>query len=101
MSLVSPSSLSSLSSRPAPPLTLRLHAQDNVLVAQCALVPGTTLPGEAVTVRAAIPAGHKVAARPIAKDEPVRRYGQIIGFASRDIGPGEHVHTQNVEMRDF
>ena len=48
-----------------------------------------------------IPAGHKVAVRPIAAGEPVRRYGQIIGFASRAIAPGQHVHVQNCEMGDF
>ena len=39
--------------------------------------------------------------RPIAAGEPVRRYGQIIGFASRAIAPGQHVHVQNCEMGDF
>ena len=32
---------------------------------------------------------------------PVRKYDQIIGFASEDIAPGDHVHVQNVEMQDF
>src|SRR5438552_1524312 len=31
----------------------------------------------------------------------MRRYGQIIGFAAQDIEPGQHVHTHNVQMRDF
>jgi altronate hydrolase len=31
----------------------------------------------------------------------VRRYGQIIGFASRPIRCGEHVHTHNLSMGDF
>ena len=48
-----------------------------------------------------IPAGHKVAVRPIAPGEPVRRYGQIIGFATAAIAPGEHVHVQNCGMGDF
>src|ERR1700704_5448571 len=33
--------------------------------------------------------------------EPIRRYGQIIGFATSPIGPGQHVHTQNCGMGDF
>ncbi|MGH8805623.1 MAG: UxaA family hydrolase, partial [Polaromonas sp.] len=45
-----------------------------------------------------IPAGHKVATRSIAAGEPVRRYNQIIGFASKAIAPGEHVHTHNLNM---
>jgi arabinonate dehydratase len=83
------------------PLAIRLHAADNIVVAQSEILPGTTLPGEAVTALGPVAAGHKMATRPIARDEPVRRYGQIIGFASRDIAAGEHVHNHNLEMRDF
>ena len=86
---------------PAPKLTIRLNPADNIVVARADLLPGTAIPGENVTARARIPAGHKIATRAIAKDEPVRRYGQIIGFATGDIAPGEHVHTHNCEMRDF
>jgi altronate hydrolase len=31
----------------------------------------------------------------------VRRYGQVIGFATRDIAPGEHVHTHNLGASTF
>ncbi len=31
----------------------------------------------------------------------MRRYNQIIGFASRDIAPGEHVHLNNLAMGTF
>jgi altronate hydrolase len=43
-----------------------------------------------------VPPGHKVATRAIAAGSPVRRYNQIIGFATRDIRPGEHVHLHNL-----
>jgi altronate hydrolase len=33
-----------------------------------------------VTARERIPRGHKMAIVPIAKDEPVRKFAQIIGF---------------------
>jgi len=82
-------------------LTLRLHPKDSVVIARSALAPGTVLPGEATTVREAIPLGHKLATRAVARGEPVRRYGQVIGFATRDIAPGEHVHTQNLAMGEF
>src|SRR3954453_8469828 len=45
--------------------------------------------------------GHKVAGVAINAGEPVRNCGQIIGFASRDIAPGEHVHVHNLEYREF
>src|SRR5215217_1953790 len=32
---------------------------------------------------------------------PVRKYGQILGFATEAIRPGEHVHTHNLAMGDF
>jgi altronate hydrolase len=82
-------------------LTVRLHQNDNVVTARLDLLPGSALLGEDVACVARIPAGHKIATRPIAKGEPVRKYDQIIGFASADIAPGEHVHVHNVEMRDF
>ncbi len=75
---------------------IRLHAADDVLIARAQLVGGTTV--ESVTVKGLIPAGHKIATRAIAVGEPVRRYNQIIGFASKPIAPGEHVHTHNLDM---
>ncbi len=44
-----------------------------------------------------IPAGHKVALRPIYKGEDVVKYGFPIGHASRDINKGEWVHSHNLE----
>jgi altronate hydrolase len=42
-----------------------------------------------------------VATRAIGKGEAVRRYDQIIGFATQAIRPGDHVHTQNCEFATF
>lgn len=83
------------------PLAIRLHPADNVVVARVELLPGVRLEAEGVTVQDPVPAGHKVATRPIARGEPVRKYDQIIGFAADAIAPGDHVHVQNVEMRSF
>lgn len=49
----------------------------------------------------AIASGHKVARHAIAMDVPVRRYGQVIGFARQPIAAGEHVHSHNLECRAF
>ena len=75
---------------------IRLHPDDNVVIARSQLVSGTRLEGFAV--RGLIPPGHKVATRAFAAGEAVRRYNQIIGFASQAIAPGEHVHTHNLNM---
>src|SRR5436190_2616092 len=83
-----------------PPAVIRLHPDDGVLIARASLPPGTVV-ADGVTTRDRIPAGHKVAIRPMAVGEPIRRYGQIIGFATAPIAPGQHVHTHNCGMGDF
>lgn len=83
------------------PAALRLNQNDDVLIATRDIKPGTALPGEQITSIDTIPAGHKIAAHAIAAGEPVRRYNQIIGFATHDIGAGQHVHLHNLAMRDF
>lgn len=83
------------------PLIIRLSPKDNVVVALEDLVPGTALSGQNVVLTQFIPAGHKVAAGPINAGSPVYKYGQVIGFASVSIGPGEHVHTHNLGIRGF
>ena len=83
------------------PSTLTLNQEDNVSVALINLDPGDTI-GSGVVVRGiSVPAGHKVAIKRINAGEPARKYGQIIGFASTPIEPGDHVHTHNLKMGDF
>ena len=78
------------------PLVLRLNPADDVVIARRQLVAGTLIKSEGITVSGLVPPGHKVATRAIAKGSPVRRYNQIIGFATREIRPGEHVHLHNL-----
>jgi len=82
-------------------LTIRLHGADDVRIARQQLVAGAVLPDEQVRVIGLVPPGHKIAIRDIAVGEPVRRYGQIIGFASQAIRCGEHVHVHNLAMGAF
>src|SRR5213079_2884642 len=84
----------------APAPVIRLHPDDGVLIARSSLPPGMIV-ADGVTTVERIPAWHKVAIRPIATGEAIRRYGQIIGFATTPIAPGQHVHTQNFGMGDF
>ncbi|SEJ68061.1 UxaA family hydrolase [Paraburkholderia diazotrophica] len=79
---------------------IRLHPADDVVIARHQLVAGMRL-GDGVTVRGLIPAGHKVAVRAVETGAPLRRYGQIIGFATRAIASGEHVHTHNLAIGSF
>jgi altronate hydrolase len=80
---------------------IRLHSNDDVIIATRQLMPGTRIDAEDLVVTGLIPPGHKVATRTIAKGEPVKRYNQIIGFAKRAIAPGEHVHLHNLAMGEF
>ena len=82
-------------------LTIRLHPADDVVIARQQLVGGTKLLDEDVVVAGLVPPGHKVATRAIPAGAPVRRYNQIIGFASRAIAPGDHVHLHNLAMGAF
>src|ERR1017187_8654750 len=83
-------------------LTIRLNPADDVVIARVEIPEGTTLLKEhGVRVSARVPAGHKIAVREVKAGSPVRRYNQIIGFATRDIHAGEHVHVHNIAMGDF
>jgi len=82
---------------------LLLRDTDDVAVVKKPLKPGIEMEyaGRRFTSAKGIPPGHKIAVAPIAEGAPVRKYGQTIGFARAAIAPGEHVHTHNVEVRDF
>lgn len=79
-------------------LTVRLDVSDNVVTATRALDAGTTI--ENVTTTGLVPSGHKIATTAIAKGDEIRKYAQLIGYASENISAGDHVHTQNVEFRN-
>jgi altronate hydrolase len=81
------------------PRFFRLSPGDNVVVAVDQIAPGSEVAG--ATVRERIPRGHKMAIAPIGANEPVRKYGQIIGFAAKPIVPGDWVHEHNVVLHDF
>ncbi len=85
------------------PALIRLHPADNVAVAPVGLLPAQTAawPGGECTARERIPPLHKIAIAPIASGQPIRKYGQVIGFARGDIPAGTHVHTANVVLGEF
>ena len=83
------------------PPVIRLSPEDGVLIARIGLPPGTPVAEGVAVGGRRIPPGHKVAVRAHAKGEAIRRYGQIIGFATEAIAPGDWVHTHNCAMGDF
>jgi altronate hydrolase len=83
---------------PATKNWLRLRDEDNVALALAALSPGDEVEG--VTVREAIPVGHKVALSPIAEGGAILKYANLIAVAKAPIEPGSHVHVHNAGMPD-
>src|SRR6476661_4789243 len=82
---------------------LRLHPADDVAIA---LVPLSAnrrieIAGQALRMVSNVAAGHKLALRGIETGQPLRRYGQVIGFATRPIAPGDHVHTHNLAVGEM
>src|SRR6187399_923109 len=82
------------------PIAIRLHPNDNVVVARMDILSGTKVEGE-VAAETRVPPGHKILTRAVRKGEPLRKYNQIIGFATDDLPPGTHIHTHNCVMGDF
>ncbi|GHV14207.1 hypothetical protein FACS1894169_02660 [Bacteroidia bacterium] len=78
---------------------LKIAPTDNVCVAIEDLNEGDILDidGKKVTIKNAVPTGHKFAIDEIKENEDVIKYGYPIGHATTGIHIGEHVHTQNVK----
>ena len=79
---------------------LILHPDDDVVIAKATVAAGTVLDNgpERITVQCDVRPGHKIARRARAQGDAVRRYGQVIGFATQPIAGGEHVHTHNLAV---
>src|SRR5699024_8551927 len=88
--------MSDVMTKPAP-RTLVLNSADNVAVALTNLDVGTATPQGITTIKR-VPKGHKFATKVITAGAPVVKFGQIIGFASETIPPGDWVHTHNVTI---
>jgi len=82
-----------------------LHDADNTVTALLDLTGGETFVIESgdgeerVTLRQDIPYAHKFSRMLIPKGEDVKKYGEIIGVATADIQPGDHVHVHNVDSK--
>ncbi len=91
---------------PAVPLSevaVHLRPEDNIAVAARNLPAGLEIQydGRCLVLADRINLGHKLALCDIGKGERVFKYGQIIGFAGRDIPAGSHVHVHNVSADAF
>ncbi len=79
-----------------------LNAKDNVGVALVDLQSGDELDlrvdEQVVRVKLVEPIGyqHKFSVRQIGSGSRILKYGEVIGEATRDIKPGQHVHIHNM-----
>ena len=86
------------------PRTIRLQETDNVVTAVDQIEKGMTLGSlmaGGLTALARVPKGHKLATAKIPAGAPIRKFGQIIGFAKSDIQPGDWVHEHNAGMGEI
>lgn len=85
-------------------VAIHLHPADDVAIARNPISAGTRLTRDSwpdIRLNQLVPGGHKLAVRHVSAGEGVRRYGQIIGFATQPIQIGDHVHTHNLAVGDF
>lgn len=79
----------------------RVHADDNTAVVLEDVSAGAELrlrgdgPPLTLSAREKIISGHKIALSEIPCEDPVFRYGRVIGRATRAIACGEWVHLHN------
>jgi altronate hydrolase len=84
-------------SRTAPEI-VKLNSDDDVVLALKAIPAGGRPEALGLKVLNDIPAGHKIAVKDIPQGGLVKKYGQVIGKATRDIKAGQHVHKHNLGM---
>jgi altronate hydrolase len=77
---------------------LQLGADDDVAITMEPLTQGERVAD--VTALSDVPRGHKIALRDLPVGAMVRKYGHVIGTATRPIEAGDHVHTHNLGMPD-
>jgi altronate hydrolase len=87
----------------APVDFVHLHADDNIVVAARNLSRGERLTvGKAeIELRDDVPLGHKLALTAVDAELPIRKYGQVIGFTTQRVEPGEWVHGHNLVNGEF
>jgi len=87
-------------------LAIRLDQKDNVATATETLKKGEMVSIlsedgreiDKVQVMTDVPLPfHKIALVQISKGEEVKKYGEVIGYASKPISRGEWVHVHNIE----
>ena len=80
-----------------------VNPKDNIAVAIKEIKAGETVTGIGdleLQANEDIMRNHKVAIAEVAENDPVLKYGERIGFASRPIRPGDWVHSHNLKWEE-
>ncbi|MEP1448990.1 MAG: altronate dehydratase family protein [Paraglaciecola sp.] len=79
-------------------IVLKVHAQDNVLIALRDLFEGEQIMYSDTTLilQENIKAGHKIAMRHFKEGETVIKYGYGIGSTTQAVNKGAHIHSHNL-----
>lgn len=80
-----------------------VNPKDNIAVAIKEIKAGETVTGIGdleLQANEDIMRNHKVAVAAVAENEPVLKYGERIGFASKPIRPGDWVHGHNLKWEE-
>ena len=91
---------------PAAPLSqfaVHLRTTDNIAVARMTIPAGSEVQfnGGGFKIPAAIKMGHKFAGHRIKEGDAIYKFGQVIGFAGKNVEVGDHVHVHNVKVASF
>ncbi len=79
-------------------VAILLREGDDVAVAKTRIPAGSVLSvaNKEIVLTSDVPAGHKFALHEVREDSAVRKYGQVIGYATAPIHTGDWVHTRNL-----
>lgn len=80
---------------------LRIDEKDTVAVALSPLTKGeiVTIDNKTIELKSNIPQAHKFAIATMAQGNDVIKYSFSIGYATKNINIGEHVHTHNIRTK--
>lgn len=83
------------------PLYIKVHDSDNVaiIVNSNGLPAGSTF-SCGLVLKEHVPQGHKVSLQPIAEGEAIIRYGEVIGYAEKNIEQGCWIEESLVRLPD-
>ena len=77
---------------------LILSPSDNVAILTARAPQGSRPLGAGAPLAAPVAPGHKIAREDIPLGGAVTKFGQVIGYATKPIAAGEHVHSHNCEF---